>query len=222
VFTSGGAKMFRKTLSISFLLFLASLCLASITAKAADVEPPEWVFAEEGMEDEVERWGLTQVIVKIDEVEDSQGNERTVLITTPTDDDPMLYPVFEPFEGKGYDVLYLGVRLEKPSHWEFYYTTPMAPDLGPNRVNFDIDSSPDFQDLEVKIATPAWIESEIDRIRLDPGDFREGRALGKVGEKIPAEITYISFRGKPEMVVPKAVSVRAKLATAWGAIKDQF
>ena len=123
--------------------------------------------------------------------------------------------------GAGNDILYLGVRVEKSSHWEFYYTTPKSPDLGPNRVSFDIDGSPDFQDLEIKITTPAWAAGEIDTIRLDPGDFREGRALGKVGEKIPAEITYISFRGKPEGFVPQAVHAKAKLSTAWGAIKHR-
>jgi hypothetical protein len=216
-------KLLNKTVSIPSLSSLISLCVICLTtiAKAEDVEPPEWVFSEEDIEAEVANWGLTQVTVMIDEVEDPQGSKRTVLITNPIGDDPMLYPVFEPFKGEGHDILYLGVRVEKPSHWEFYYTTPRAPDLGPNRVTFDIDGSPDFQDLEIKITTPAWVAGEIDRIRLDPGDFREGRALGKVGEKIPAEITYISFRGKPEGFAPKAVCAKAKLATAWGAIKHR-
>jgi len=209
------------TLFLGFFVFLCAVTLSSI-AKAADVEPPEWIFAEEGIEDEVARWGLTQVIIKIDEVVDPQGNERTVLITTPTDNDSMLHPIFEAFEGKGHDVLYLGVRVEKPSRWEFYYTTQMALDLGPNRVTFDIDGSPDFQDLEIKITTPAWVAGEVNIIRLDPGDFRAGRALGAVGEKVPAEITYISFNGKPETIIPKAVSVKAKLATTWGAIKHRL
>ena len=216
--------MIGKTVCISFFAFLISLYVvcSSVVVKAADVEPPEWVFAEEGMEDEVMKWGLTQITIKVEEVEDPQGGKRTVLVTSPTGDDPSITPAFEPFEGEGHDTLYLGVRMEKSALWEFYYTTPEAPDLGPNRVSFVVDGSPDFQDLEIKITTPAWVAGEINSIRLDPGDFRADRVVGKAGEKIPAEITYISFRGKPEEFVPKAVCASAKLTATWGAVKRRF
>jgi hypothetical protein len=187
---------------------LVSLCTPcpSDGEDAKDVEEevakaPEWVFDKEHIEDQIAQWGLTGVTVDIVEVEDQRGERKKVLRTNPTSDDPMLDLVFEPFEGKEYNILYLGVKTEKTALWELYYSTPEHNGFRPGNVNFKIsfviEGSPDFQDLAIKIINPDWIEAEITAVRLDPGDFRADRCVGKVGEKIPAEITYISFRGKP-------------------------
>lgn len=204
--------------------FLMSLCVPCVSdgediehgidvedvedgTEGVEPQPPEWIFDKGHIEDQIAQWRLTQVTVEIDEVEDQRGKKRKVLRTNPTGDDPTLNFVFEPFEGKGHDILYLGVRMEKSALWELYYTTPAQPNFGAGKVRFVVEGSPDFQNLEIKITTSAWAEGDVTKIRLDPGDFRADRAVGEAGDKIPAEITYISFRGKPEEVAKAKLKI---------------
>ena len=136
----------------TFLLVL--LCLVAQTIGICQDEelPLEWTFDDE---DSIKKWAsANQLMLEYDEVEDKEGKERTVLITTSTGSDPYVYPDrdgFVQFDGGKYDTIYIGVRVNKSSTWQIYYiTTEDAQYSERQRQNFQVNASDDFQNLDLK------------------------------------------------------------------------
>lgn len=108
------------------LSWLFVFTMMSVLAIAAEVEPPQWTFDEKDAEKELETWsGINQPApLEIDEVKDSQGNKRSVLITKSQGGAPYFFPGgewnsrnYEPFNGSEYDTLYMGVRVNSTNNW---------------------------------------------------------------------------------------------------------
>jgi len=180
--------------------------------------PPEWTFDDA---DGIMNWGGMNQLepLELDEVEDSKGETRTILRTVSTGSDPYVFPGggwggftgdIEPFDGGEYDTIYIGVRANVTNVWQIYYISDEDGAYAEaQRQNFDVSASDDFEDLEFNMERGGWQERMITGFRLDPGTLAG----------VEAEIDYLSLRGIPEDVAPKAVEYIGKLAVTWGDIK---
>ncbi|MGB9595647.1 MAG: hypothetical protein ACPL7B_05125 [Candidatus Poribacteria bacterium] len=179
---------------------------------------PEWVFDNK---DEIKNWGgLNQLQpLVVDTVKNAKGEKVTVLKTVSIGSDPYVFPdgnwngflpgVQQPFDGKKYPIIYIGVRVNVSSTWQIYYVTDQdAVYSERQRQNFQVNASDDFVDLQFKMTEGGWQEEEIRGFRLDPGTIAG----------VEAEIDYLSLRGIPGGK-PKAVDYASKLAITWGYIK---
>ena len=200
------------------IVLLCLFGLPTLGICADEQLPPEWTFDDE---DEIKNWtGLHHLVpLEIDEVRDKAGDKRSILRTLSIDADPYVYLDgnangffdIEPFDGATYDIVYIGLRVNKASSWQIFYITPDDRTYtGDKRQNFPVSASDDFQNLEFKMAGSGWTKNSIAGFRLDPG--------GAIG--IEGEIDYISLRGIPRESAPKAVRHRGKLAVTWGAMKN--
>ena len=201
-------------------VLLCLLCLS--TAGICQDEPlaPEWLFDDE---EEIATWGAPNQLMplELDEVKDKKGNTRTIVLTISTGGDPYIFPGgdwngfgpdIEHFDGGEYDTIYIGVRANVTNTWQIYYIT--EEDMAyaeAQRQNFQVNASDDFEDLEFVMERGGWQERMVAGFRLDPGT--------EAG--VEAEIDYLSLRGVPEDLVPKALEPGSKLAVTWGTIKDR-
>jgi hypothetical protein len=180
--------------------------------------PPEWTFDDE---DDIMNWGgINQLLqLELDEVKDKKGETRTILRTVSTGSDPYVFPDggwngfigdIDPFDGGEYDTIYIGVRANVTSTWQIYYISDEDGAYSEaQRQNFPVSASDDFEDLEFVMMEGGWQERMITGFRLDPGTLAD----------VEAEIDYLSLRGIPEDVAPKAVEYMEKLAVTWGDVK---
>lgn len=108
-------------LSTSMLttFFLFSMVLNTSTT-AAKVDPPQWTFDDKEAKDELKKWVNVNQLkpLKLDTVKDGSGKIRSVLKTESLGGDPYMFPgggwnvrTYEPFNGKEFDTLYIGVRV---------------------------------------------------------------------------------------------------------------
>ena len=206
-----------KTVIILTLTFLFALSVTFV-CMAVDL-PPEWLFDDQ---DDIKNWGAMNQLapLKIKAVKDEKGNTRTVLITESTGGDPFVFPdggwqgfnnaVQQPFDGKKYSIFYMGVRVNVAGAWQIYYVTEDDATYSERqRQNIQVDSVDVFKDFEFKMQEGGWNQKTITGFRLDPGTVAG----------VIAEIDYISLRGIPEDLKPKAVNQSGKLAVSWGEIK---
>jgi hypothetical protein len=180
--------------------------------------PPEWTFDDE---DDIMNWGGMNQLepLELDKVQDKKGETRTILRTVSTGSDPYVFPDgtwngfigdIEPFDGGEYDTIYIGVRVNVTSTWQIYYVSDEdGTYTEAQRQNFPVSQSDDFEDLEFVMLEGGWQDRMITGFRLDPGTLAN----------VEAEIDYLSLRGIPEDVAPKAVEYTGKLAVTWGDIK---
>jgi hypothetical protein len=180
--------------------------------------PPEWVFDNK---DEIKTWVAINQLqpLVVDIVKNKKGEKVTVLKTVSTGVDPFLYPGgtgagfeagIEPFDGKKYPIIYIGVRVNISNTWQIYFMTKEDPAWSENqRQNFQVDTSDDFVDLQFKMTDGGWQTKTIRGFRLDPGTVAG----------VEAEIDYISLRGVASDK-PKAVQYKSKLAITWGEVKQ--
>lgn len=196
---------------------LFAFTMIPILAMAGDVEAPQWTFDEDDADEKVETWAMNQMdALEIDEVKDSKGDTRSVLLTSSQGGDPYFYPggasnssSYEPFDGSEYDTLYLGVRANATSDWQIYYITEEDGAWAEaQRQNYTVEATGGFEDLEIPITRGGWNERTVVRFRIDPG----------TQANIEAEIDYISFVGVPGGESP--VEPSGKLSAVWGNIKN--
>jgi hypothetical protein len=206
-------------MKIGVLLFTLILLSIPMIGICQDAKlPPEWTFDKK---DEIKNWGgLNQLKpLEISTVKDNKGQNRTIVLTVSTGTDPYVFPDgdwngfipdVEPFEGKDYNIIYIGVRVNVSSSWQIYYVTDQdAAYTERQQQTFPVNVADDFQDIQFKMETGGWKEEEIIKgFRLDPGTI----------SGVEAEIDYISLRGVPGGAT-KAVNYNEKLATTWSAIK---
>lgn len=203
----------------AMMITLASLFgLLTLSVCQGQQLPPEWTFDDE---DDIMNWGGMNQLepLELDEVKDSKGETRTILRTVSTGSDPYVFPDggwggfiadIEPFDGGEYDTIYIGVRANVTSTWQIYYISDEDGAYSEaQRQNFPVSQSDDFEDLEFVMVEGGWQERMIRGFRLDPGTLAG----------VEAEIDYLSLRGIPEGVAPKAVEYIGKLAVTWGDIK---
>jgi len=209
----------RYIFGITVLLCL--LCL-STSGICQDEEPlaPEWLFDDE---EEIANWGAPNQLMPLefDEVKDKKDNIRTILLIVSTGSDPYIFPGgdwngFVPdigsFDGGEYDTIYVGIRVNVSCTWQIYYIT--EDDMAyaeAQRQDFQINASDNFEDLEFVMERGGWQDRVVKGFRLDPGTVAG----------VEAEIDYLSLRGIPEDLVPKALESGGKLAVTWGTIKDR-
>jgi len=201
-------------LTVAFFL----LIVFSITGICQDNLPPEWVFDDD---EEIVHWGgMNQLAaLELDTVNDKSGEKRNVLLTVSTGADPYVFPDgdwngfipdIEPFSGKEYGIIYIGVRVNVSNQWQIYFVSEEDGTFTEaQRQNFQVDATGDFEDLEFEMTDGGWPEKSIKGFRLDPGTIAG----------IEAEIDYISLRGLPEGL-EKAVDKAGKLAGTWGSLKN--
>jgi len=204
-----------KHIIILLSLFLLSIPLTGICQDKG--LPPEWNFDKK---DEIKNWGSMNQLapLEIASVKDNDGQTRTILKTKSTGTDPYVFPDggwngfipdVEPFDGKKYSIIYLGVRVNVANAWQIYYVTDQdAAYSERQQQTFQVNAVDNFQDIQFKMETGGWKEELIKGFRLDPGT-----AAG-----IEAEIDYISLRGVPGG--PKALIDDGKLAVTWGKIRQ--
>lgn len=180
--------------------------------------PPEWVFDNK---DEIKNWGGLNNLqpLALETTKNKKGDKVTVLKTVSTGVDPYVFPdgnwqgfipgTWEPFSGKEYPIIYIGVRVNVTDTWQIYYITDQDGTYSERqRQNFLVNTSDDFVDLQFKMTEGGWQEEEIRGFRLDPG----------ISAGVEAEIDYISLRGVPGK--PKSVvQYKEKLTTTWGKMK---
>jgi len=203
--------------SILFCLFVF-IAVPILLNASDDIVAPEWKFDDKEAKDELEKWGgINQLdTLEIKEVKDSQGNTRSVLITSSQGGDPYFFPGgewnscnYEPFDGSEYDTLYMGVRVNAPNDWQIYYITEEDATWGEaQRQNVTVDSTDKFADMEIQMTRGGWNERTVVRFRIDPG----------TAANIESEIDYISFIGNP--YEKAAVDSSEKLPVVWGNIKQ--
>jgi hypothetical protein len=201
------------TLAFLFGLLTLSVCQGQQL-------PPEWIFDDE---DDIMNWGgMNQLLpLELDEVKDKKGETRTILRTVSTGSDPYVFPDggwngfigdIDPFDGGEYDTIYIGVRANVTSSWQIYYISDEdGTYTEAQRQNFPVSESDDFEDLEFVMVEGGWQDRMITGFRLDPGTLAG----------VEAEIDYLSLRGIPEDVAPKAVEYTRKLAVTWGDIRGE-
>ena len=200
-------------IALAFLLGLLTLGVCQ-----GQQLPPEWTFDDD---DDIMNWGgINQLLpLELDEVKDKKGETRTILRTVSTGSDPYVFPGgdwsgftadIEPFDGGEYDTIYIGVRANVTSSWQIYYISDEDGAYSEaQRQNFPVSASDDFEDLEFVMVEGGWQDRMITGFRLDPGTLAN----------VEAEIDYLSLRGIPEDVAPKAVEYTRKLAVTWGDMK---
>jgi len=200
-------------------LTIVVLFLTAYTSLGA--EAPEWTFDEPDAEQELKNWiDLNQLEpLKIEKVKDEKGRERKVLVTKSLGDDPYMFPGggwnqadYDPFSGKEYHVLYMGVRVNKPDRWQIYWVSKEDTNWSEaQHQDFTVDAVDEFQDIEVDITAGDWQKKTILRFRIDPG----------TSPGVVAEIDYISFRGPVGEREAQALSPGGKLAILWARLKRQ-
>jgi hypothetical protein len=200
------------------MVLLCLFCTPVIVLCQDQNLPPEWVFDDK---DEIRTWeGLNQLQpLVVDTVKNKNGDKVTILRTVSTGVDPYVYPGgngggfggdIEPFDGKKYSIIYIGVRANISNLWQIYYYTKEDPTWSENqRQNFQVNASDDFLDLEFKMTEGGWQTKTIKGFRLDPGTIAG----------VEAEIDYLSLRGVASGK-PKAVEYKSKLAITWGEVKQ--
>lgn len=205
-------------MKITIVMVLICLLSIPIAGICQDILPPEWTFDKK---EEINNWGSMNQLnpLVIDEVRDKAGNKRTVLKTLSLGSDPYVFPDggwqgfiadIEEFDGGKYDTIYIGVRVNVSSLWQIYYITDEDGQYSERqRQNFQVDAIDDFQDLEFNMEEGGWKKEKIRGFRLDPGTIAG----------VEAEIDYLSLRGVPSGVAPKAIDYKGKLALTWGAVK---
>jgi hypothetical protein len=206
-----------KHLVLPFIL--VTLLLFGFSTKCmCQVLPPEWVFDDKA---EIANWGGMNNLapLEVGTVTDEKGAKRTVLKTKSTGVDPYVFPDggwqgfiadIEPFDGKKYDTIYIGVRVNMANAWQIYYMTKEDPTYTENQhQNIQIDSVDEFKDFEFKMIEGGWNKKTIKGFRLDPG----------TASGVEAEIDYLSLRGVPAGVKKAAVDSNDKLAITWGSLK---
>ena len=203
------------------IIIVALLCLFSapviVLCQNKDL-PPEWVFDNK---DEIKNWGSANQLqpLAIDTAKNKKGDKVTITKTVSLGTDPYIFPdggwagflagVQQPFDGKKYPIIYIGVRVNVTSTWQIYYYTDQDSAYSERQVqNFPVDASDDFVDLKFNMSTGGWQEEEIRGFRIDPGTFAG----------VEAEVDYVSFRGVPGGMT-KAVESKRKLAITWGEMK---
>lgn len=180
--------------------------------------PPEWVFDNK---DEIKNWGGLNNLqpLALETTKNKKGEKVTVLKTVSTGVDPYVFPdgnwqgfipgTWEPFSGKEYPIIYIGVRVNVTDTWQIYYITDQDGAYSERqRQNFLVNTSDDFVDLQFKMTEGGWQEEEIRGFRLDPG----------ISAGVEAEIDYISLRGVPGKA-KSVVQYKEKLTTTWGKMK---
>jgi hypothetical protein len=171
--------------------------------------PPEWVFDDK---DEIKTWGAVNQLqpLVVETVKNKNGDKVTIVKTVSIGTDPHVYlGVIEPFDGKKYPTIYIGVRANVASTWQIYYATKEDPGYSEaQRQNFQVDASDDFLDLQFKMTEGGWQSKTITGFRFDPGTIAG----------VEAEIDYLSLRGVASGK-PKAVEYKSKLAITWASIK---
>lgn len=198
-----------------FCALIASFQLTFAFGAAA----PQWTFEEPDAEAELKNWiNLHQLEpLQIETVKDQKGIERKVLITKSLGNDPYMFPGggwnavnYEPFSGKEYPVLYLGVRVNRPDRWQVYWISKEDTHWSEaQHQDFMVEAVDEFKDLAVEITAGGWQSKTILRFRLDPG----------TSPGVIAEIDYISFNGPipPGGVYP--VRLKSSLPLLWGELK---
>ena len=209
-------KVIAIILSPTFFLFAMVL---NTSTTAAKVDPPQWTFDDKEAKDALKKWVDVNQLkpLELDTVKDGSGKIRSVLKTESLGGDPYMFPgggwnvrTYEPFNGKEFDTLYIGVRVNKPNRWQVYYITQKDGKWAElQRQNFEVNAEKDFEDIEVKLERGDWNKRTVVGFRIDPGT-----AAG-----IEAEIDYISFTGIPNKA--NTVDAREKLTTTWGKLKYQ-
>ncbi|MBM3212011.1 hypothetical protein FJZ33_07320 [Candidatus Poribacteria bacterium] len=202
---------------------LILICLlafyVNLICSAAE-EAPEWLFDNQ---DEIKNWGgMNQMApLKLDKVKDQKGDTRTVLITESLGGDPYVFPdggwggfnpaLRKPFDGKKYNTIYMGARVNVASAWQIYFVTDEDGAYSERQVqNFQVNAVDVFEDYQFKMTNGGWTQEQIMGFRLDPGTVAG----------VKAEIDYLSLRGIPAGVKPKSVDNSGKLAVTWGKVKN--
>jgi hypothetical protein len=202
---------------IRLMVLISALALVSLPVWGG--EAPEWTFDGPDAVQELGNWiNLNQLEpLKIEAVTDQNGLERKVLVTKSLGGDPYMFPGggwnqadYDPFSGKEYHVLYLGVRVNTPNKWQIYFVSEEDTNWSEaQHQDFDVEAVGEFQDIEVELTAGDWQNKTITRFRLDPGTSPD----------VVAEIDYISFKGPVSPGGPSAVNPQAKLTTIWAEIK---
>jgi len=198
---------------------LCSLIALFQVTLALGAAAPQWTFDEPDAEVELKNWiDLNDLEpLRIETVKDQSGIERKVLITKSLGGDPYMFPGggwnvadYEPFSGKEYPVLYLGVRVNKPDRWQVYWVSKEDTAWSEaQHQDFIVEAVDKFEDLAVEITAGGWQDKTILRFRIDPG----------TSPGVMAEIDYISFS---EPIPPGGaypVRLKSSLPLLWGELK---